>query len=90
MCNDLITFSPTCILRGFRHPGEVGSERMPMRLVTHGSALAMAGKAVEEMTNIVLTETSTETILNLPSLIAASDVREVALVTDRNKRYESA
>lgn len=53
------------------------------------SFLAGTEKAVEEFAVIHLIETDTEFVLKMPSLVAASDVREVSLVDDKNAHYDS-
>jgi hypothetical protein len=41
------------------------------------------------MVTVLLNETTTEIVLALPSFITASDMREVAVVDERNARYEA-
>ena len=45
--------------------------------------------AVEEIAIVELTETDTEFLLVLPSLVSASDVREVNIIDEKNARYEA-
>ena len=54
-----------------------------------GSGQFTEEKVVEEVVVVVLNETVTEILFKLPSFIAASDVREVSQVDERNARYES-
>jgi hypothetical protein len=52
-------------------------------------ALGKNKNVVEEFVTIQLCETSTTTLLSLPSLVVASDTREVVATDDRNARYDA-
>ena len=46
-------------------------------------------KVVEEIAIIHLTETDTEFVFMMPSLVAASDVREISIIDDKNAKYDA-
>ena len=54
-----------------------------------GGSIANKKFEIDEMVTVVLSETITETVLALPALIAATDLREISLVDERNNRYEA-
>jgi hypothetical protein len=58
------------------------------KLATGGSTVAKKVE-VEEMVTVLLTETATETVLALPALVAATDLREIAQTDERNARYDA-
>ena len=57
------------------------------RSVVHQNA--QAAKAVEEMVTVAMSETDTEILLSLPSLVMSSETREVVQVEESNARYEA-
>ena len=45
------------------------------------------GKKEEEFTSVILTETATESLFFLPSLVASTDMKDIGEVEERNKKY---
>jgi hypothetical protein len=55
-----------------------------------GSMISKNKISVEESATIVLSETTTQILLAIPSFLQASDVREVMFTEERNSRYEQS
>ena len=50
--------------------------------------LAKQKSQIEESCSVLLTETSTEILFSIPSLIVSTETRDVITVDERNARYE--
>jgi hypothetical protein len=64
------------------------ASRFGHTLFPSSSTNALEKSKLEERSVIVLTETTTQTVLNLNSHMFASDLREVSVINEKNKAYE--
>ena len=67
----------------------LGSNKRLDSTKSMASSVVSKQKKQDENCAVYLCETKTETTFSLTSLIAASDVREVAVVDDKNTKYEN-